>query len=452
MIPEKTQGPLTNRHTFANLALVGVALTVCNVWLRGQNRVESVPSAKATILPVEISQRIATLKHSLANGDRSALDVFWKEVRQAGSPLIEPFADSPGEAIVTFIWRGNVQTQNVALQAPLASSPGMPTLALAHLVETDVWYRCWLVRDDLRFSYRFLVDMKPGENPEQSARVDQLNPHRMEISLDEGATSKIEYSVASMPHAPDESSIIRRPGVPSGLVVQHRFKSAILGNERSIWTYTPASYNARAERGYPLLVLLDGFSYQDWIPTPVILDNLIHSGKVQPMIAVLIGNARDARSSELGFNPALVEFLSKEVLPWVREHWNVTRDPQKSIVGGYSFGGSAATFVALRRPDLFGKVLSQSGAFWRGNDADVKWEWLIRQYEAAPRLPLRFYLEAGVLEDVSRDGPTLLAANRHLAAVLKRRGYTVDYQEVGGTHEPAQWRGQLAPGILSLTK
>jgi enterochelin esterase family protein len=90
------------------------------------------------------------------------------------------------------------------------------------------------------------------------------------------------------------------------------------------------------------------------------------------MIAVLIGNARDSRNSELGFNPALVEFLSKEVLPSVHEHWNVTRDPQKSIVGGYSFGGLAAAFVALRRPDLFGNILSQAGAFWRGNDADVK--------------------------------------------------------------------------------
>jgi hypothetical protein len=87
--------------------------------------------------------------------------VFWKEITQTGSPLIEPLRESPGEVIVTIVWRGNAQTQNVAIQAPLGSSLGMPALALAHILETDVWYRFWLMRDDLRFSYRFLVDVKP---------------------------------------------------------------------------------------------------------------------------------------------------------------------------------------------------------------------------------------------------------------------------------------------------
>jgi enterochelin esterase-like enzyme len=216
--------------------------------------------------------------------------------------------------------------------------------------------------------------------------------------------------------------------------------------------YTPPGYDAKASAGYHLLVLFDGFAYQNWIPGPVILDNLIHAEKIPPTIAVLIGNAQNARSSELGYNPALVKFLSEELLPWVHDHWNVTRDPQQSIVGGFSFGGLAAAFVALRRPDLFGNVLSQSGAFWRGNDADMKWEWLVAQYEAAPKLPLRFFLEAGLLEDVSREGPTLLAANRHFVSVLKRMRYAVSYQEVGGTHEPVHWRGQFAAGLLSLAK
>ena len=81
-------------------------------------------------------------------------------------------------------------------------------------------------------------------------------------------------------------------------------------------------------------------------------------------------------------------------------------------------------------------MLSQSGAFWRGNDKDVKWEWLVGQYEAAPKLPLRFFLEAGLLEDVSRDGPTLLAANRRLVTVLKRKGYAVVYQSTGEESSP----------------
>jgi enterochelin esterase-like enzyme len=38
------------------------------------------------------------------------------------------------------------------------------------------------------------------------------------------------------------------------------------------------------------------------------------------MVAVLIGNTRNTRGSELGYNAAFVEFLSQEVLPWVHGH------------------------------------------------------------------------------------------------------------------------------------
>jgi enterochelin esterase-like enzyme len=141
--------------------------------------------------------------------------------------------------------------------------------------------------------------------------------------------------------------------------------------------------------------------------------------------------------------------VSGEVLPWIHEHWNVTHDPRKTIVGGYSAGGAAAAFVAMERPDLFGNVLSQSGAFWQGNK-EVQWEWLTSRYATSPKLPLRFFMEAGLLEEISQGGPTLLAANRRFVEVLRSKRYAVTYQEVGGTHEPVHWRGTLAAGVVAL--
>lgn len=198
-------------------------------------------------------------------------------------------------------------------------------------------------------------------------------------------------------------------------------------------------------------MLFDGFSYLHWIPMPTILDNLFCAGEIPLMIAVLLDNPPESRMSEMLYNPAFVQFLSKELLPWIHDRWNVTRDPQKTIGGGYSAGGAAAVFVAMQRPDLFGKVLSQSGAFWQGH-RDVKWEWLTDQYEASPKLPLRFFLEAGSLEDVAKDGPTLLAANRRLVKILNAKDYPVIYREVGGTHEPVHWRSAFGDGLMSLTK
>ena len=236
-----------------------------------------------------------------------------------------------------------------------------------------------------------------------------------------------------------------------GKVEEYALKSIQLGNQRKIWVYTPPHYNDKEAGGYELLVLFDGFSYLNWIPAPTILDNLIYAEKIPPMVAILVDSPPESRISELKYNPAFIGFLSKELLPWIHARWNVTRDPQKTIVEGYSAGGAAAAFVAMQRPELFGKVLSQSGAFWQGHK-DVKWEWLTSQYEANSKLPLRFFLEAGLLEDVAEDGPTLLSTNRHLVKILKVKGYSVIYQEVGGTHEPVHWRNTFGDGLVSLMK
>ena len=409
-------------------------------------------SASINFREIESSPRIAALRKRFEVGDKGALEEFWSVVEQTGTPLVEPALDSPKYFIVTFLWRGDASTEGVGLLAPLQTSPGMPKFPLRRLLDTDVWYKCWEMRDDLRFTYSFLPNEKPDQgNVQQLVKLDPLNSHRMEVAYDEGIPP-MEFSVAAMPRALDESWIVKQPNVPEGKLERFQLKSGILGKERGISVYTPPGYNEKQTGGYWLLVLFDGFFYRSSIPTPTILDNLIHAGKVPPMVAVLIDNPRESRASELGYDPAFVEFLSKEVLPWTHEHWNVAHDPRKCIVGGLSMGGSEAAFVALRHPEMFGNMISQSGSFADGNGKDVKWEWLARQYKASPKLPLKFFIEEGRLEDVSREGPTGLTANRHFVEILENKGYPTIYEELGGSHEPVHWRGALAEGLISVTK
>ena len=412
----------------------------------------STASGSANFRPIESSPTIVALRKRLESGDGRALAEFWRKVGRIGTPLIEPTQDSPHQVIVTFLWRGNPSTQSIGLLVPLQTSPGMPNFPLSRLLNTDVWYKSWQMRDDLRFTYSFLLQAKLGEKDvPQHATIDPLNPHTMEVTYDEGIPPT-EFSIAAMPNALDESWTLKQPGVPAGKLERLQLKSAILGQERGISVYTPASYSDKPNSQYWLLVLFDGFFYRSSIPTPTILDNLIHAEKVPPMVAVLIDNPRKSRVSDLGYGPAFVEFLNKELLPWIHAHWRVTRDPRKCIVGGLSMGGSEAAFVAMLHPEIFGNVLSQSGSFADGNGRDVKWEWLSTQYNASPKLQLRFFIEEGLLEDVSRGGPTGLCANRHFVEILKSKGYPTTYEEVGGSHEPVHWRGELAEGLILLTR
>jgi len=228
--------------------------------------------------------------------------------------------------------------------------------------------------------------------------------------------------------------------------------------ERRIWIYTPAGYDARAATAYPLLVAFDGADYQDTIPLPRILDTLAATRRSPAFVAVLIDNSSGAeRIADLGNAHKMVTFLGQQLIPYVRARWRVTTDPHRVIITGSSAGGLASSFVALERPDLFGNVLSQSGAFWRGAEAsnDAPYEWLATHVAALPKRDVTFLLDVGALEDhatLGGAGPNFRDANRRFRDALLGKGYAVSYTEVpGGQHAPRFWTPRLAPDIVTLT-
>jgi enterochelin esterase family protein len=97
-------------------------------------------------------------------------------------------------------------------------------------------------------------------------------------------------------------------------------------------------------------------------------------------------------------------------------------------------------------------VLSQSGSFYWWAPGEDEHEWLIRQFVTSRKLPVRFYLDVGLLElgIPRRHAPTAVAANRHLRDVLQAKGYEVHYEEFNGGHDHFNWRGTFADGLLAL--
>jgi enterochelin esterase family protein len=243
---------------------------------------------------------------------------------------------------------------------------------------------------------------------------------------------------------------LAQPKLPSGRLKPHRFRSDLLDNERRVWVYTPPGYT-RAGGPYGLLVLFDGATYADRIPTATILDNLLAESRIAPTIALLVDSLdEETRDRELACYLPFVGFLADELLPWARARYRLTDNPARTIVGGSSYGGLSAAFAALTRPDQFGKVLSQSGSFWWKPDDDAEHEWLARQFVDAPPLPIEFYLSVGLREAKARVTPHQLTVNRHMRNVLRAKGYMVHYAELEGGHDEHSWRENLADGLLAL--
>jgi enterochelin esterase-like enzyme len=408
-----------------------------------------------------VSPVIESLRQQLARGS-SSTDAFWKERAAAGTPIVEPADKDPQRVLVTFLWRGTPSTRNVVVLGSFGARP-IADAAMTRLESSDVWYLTLRLPAGARFAYSLSpndpMTFEPPRAAQRMASVqsDPLNPNRWQCTPE---ASRYECSsMVELPGAPPQPWIVRKTGTPAGTVDKHRIKSELLGNERSISIYTPPNYRAGGTP-YALLVLFDESAYLNAVPTPVILDNLIAAAKIPPTVAVLIANpSQEARSKELPPNPTFAEFLAKELLPWVHARYTVTSDPSQTVVAGSSYGGIAATYAGLRHPELFGNVLCQSGSFWwapdhspgPGSDATTETGWLAKEFIKSPKLPLRFWMDAGVFEvDTVGSGGAILEPSRHMRDVLLAKGYEVHYRQYASGHDYLNWRGTLADGLLSL--
>jgi enterochelin esterase-like enzyme len=243
-----------------------------------------------------------------------------------------------------------------------------------------------------------------------------------------------------------------------GQVVERMVPSKTYGRDRRVWVYMPADYPSACIDGCSLVVAFDGGEYRrPPMGLPAMLDSLVALKRIPPTVAVLVDNASStARLDDLANHERFAAFIDDELMSWTREHWRITRDPAQVVITGSSAGGLAAAYLAFKRPDLFGNVLSQSGAFWRGNEGSGggPYEWVTSQYRAAPKKAIRFYLDVGDTEWHGAMGgaaPSILTANRRLRDVLRAKGYAVEYFEVpGGIHGVSSWKERLPTGLANL--
>jgi enterochelin esterase family protein len=186
------------------------------------------------------------------------------------------------------------------------------------------------------------------------------------------------------------------------------------------------------------------------VSTPTILDNLIATERIPPLVAVLVANV--SRDRELPCYRPFADFLAAELVPWVRGQYAVARDPARVVVAGSSYGGLASTCAAMWHPDVFGNVLSQSGSYWWRPAGDVELEWVGRQIAERGNLGVRFYMDIGLLETgpTRGGGPSMLVTNRHLRDLLRATGHTVTYRELNSGHDYVSWRGTLGDGLIAL--
>lgn len=333
--------------------------------------------------------------------------------RTTGNPVVE-------SNTVTFLWQGK---SPVLLIEDLHNWEEFPQPMTR--ITPDLWKATLDLPSDAYLEYAFL-DPKTGQRVE-----DPLNPNKVSNGM--GAWNHFFY----MPHGHPTifAKSLRR--IAQGTLTRHQVQARDYGSgaKRTVYLYQPAVANP-----VPLLVVFDGPDYLKRARLNVIVDNMIAARRVRPFAMALVANGGAARTLEYSCADATLGFVFDHIIPLAQEYLSLTAPGVEPYgVLGASMGGLMALYTGLRLPQVFGKVLSQSGAFFVPELHSVI-EDLVRYL---PRPEIEVWLDVGKLE-------YLLEGNRQMRLLLEERGYRFHYREFSGGHNYTSWRDNVWLGLEKL--
>jgi enterochelin esterase-like enzyme len=334
---------------------------------------------------------------------------------EKGNPVVD------GET-ATFLWQGRAAPRLIDDLSDWNTSPRK-----LERIAPGLWAVTLTLPLNAYFEYAFR-DPRTGEH-----LSDPLNPKRVSNGM--GKWNNYFY----MPKGKPSPYADRNPAAASGDVTRHEVPTGdmLTGKTRTVYLYRPPVSGA-----VPLLVVYDGPDYLKRGRLNVIVDNLIARGRVRPFAMALVQNGRQARTLEYACSDITLGFLMEKVLPLAKEHLDLV-PPEGGAYGvlGASLGGLMALYTGMRLPQVFGKVLSQSGGF-----SVLEFEFVLSDLvRHLPRLELNIWMDVGRFE-------WLLAGNQEMHMLLEAKGYNVAYREFSGGHNYTAWRDDVARGLEMLFK
>jgi enterochelin esterase-like enzyme len=223
--------------------------------------------------------------------------------------------------------------------------------ALTNIPSTNFWYLTHCYPANARLDYKFVTN---GSN----WILDPNNPNQ--VSGGFGPNSEL-----AMPQYVQPWEIEDYPNVPKGSLITTQLYSSGLSKNFQIKVYLPPNYDSTSS--YPVAYFHDGYEYISLASANHILDNLIDSNLIEPLIGVFVkpNNRNDEYAMAQRFDYR--DFFVDDLVPWVDNNWSTRPDSSNRATIGASFGGNISAIIAYSRPDVFYKTGQHSGAFWPNN-------------------------------------------------------------------------------------
>jgi enterochelin esterase-like enzyme len=280
------------------------------------------------------------------------------------------------------------------------------------------------------------LDFLPGSYLEYAyllGKERQLDPlNRRTVRTDFDSINNYFY----LPPGSPTGLVRKMPQVPHGQVRGYWLDASPLeaGSRRKVYLYHP-----NATGPYPLVVVYDGLQYLQRARLAVQVDNLIAQRRIRPIAIAFLPNGAARREVEYACSDATLDFILNSVFPLARRELDLI-EPDKSGgaygVLGASMGGLMALYTGMRLVHIFGRVLSQSGAFLPGS--------VIHELvDCRASQTLKIWLDVGQYE-------SLLEMNRDMRTRLANLHCQVVFEQFPGGHNYTAWRNQVGRGLEYL--
>ncbi len=279
----------------------------------------------------------------------AAVDSFWAQL---------PSVPWTTGDTAHFLYRGAASSLALAGDFNGWNPSGTP---LSQASGTSLWYRSMVFESDARLDYKLVRNGSEWI-------LDPANPATVPGGF--GPNSEL-----SMPGYVQPWEIQAIPGVPAGSIGTASLPSTETGRTYSLQIYTPPGYDPERSTGYPVAYFQDGHEYVGLASAGRVLDNLIDSGLIEPLIGVFVRPTDRNNEYAGGLRFSYARFFAEELVPWVDAQYNTSANYLHRAVIGPSFGGNISAIITLEHPEVFGLCGLHSGAFWP-NSFDTYNRWL----------------------------------------------------------------------------
>ncbi|MGK5088815.1 alpha/beta hydrolase-fold protein [Bdellovibrionota bacterium FG-2] len=240
-------------------------------------------------------------------------------------------------------------------------------------------------------------------------------------------------SVWAFPDFQEDPLLDRQLGV-----IPHLQKTVVVkdweGTKRNLTVLLPAVKRTMIKPRF-YAYFQDGGDYLEKGAIANLVANLSNQPDMPAIVAILIP-PKD-RNREYALNEDYVRFVATSLVPEVEQKLGASVGRNQRVIVGPSLGGLISFFTAVKYPEVFGNVVSQSGSFWWDEGRMVN---LLAGMNTVTLF--RAFNSVGSYETLPMN-----EFNEKVAQESVRIGIQMTFRKVPALHNWMMWRNELS-GVL----